>query len=63
MIFEIIGLGVVINIVALIGMYFISNTNMNLWLVDKRKWRKIQKTSNKLIKNFEKAGKSRRKGF
>ena len=63
MIFEIIGLGVVLNLMALIGMYFISNTNMNIWLVDKRKWRKIRKTSNKLIKNFEKTNKSRRKGF
>ena len=50
--YELIGAGLGINILGLIGMYFVSNTGMSLWLVDKDKWAKLQRAKRKMIKNF-----------
>ena len=52
--YELIGLGIIINTIGLIGMYFASNTNMDLWLIDKNKWAKIQSANRKMMKNFGK---------
>ncbi|AIJ05141.1 hypothetical protein JH146_0290 [Methanocaldococcus bathoardescens] len=62
-IFGIIGMGMVINTISLIGLYFISNSDRNLWLVDRKNWKRMQKSfkSKTNYKNLKKYNKSRKR--